>query len=84
MTAWGTTLYWDFFGPRAQGTATHFLEHLKQFLHREQVAHNATGVTELSPAHYAVWCTLPQENAARIQPVLKSRRSIPVEEAPHD
>ena len=66
--------YWDFVGPRGEGTARHFRKHLDEFLHREGVAGCATGVEELAPAHWAAWCRAPAGSAEAVQRALKPRR----------
>lgn len=61
--------YWDFFGPRAQGTAQHFERHLLQFLEAHCLSLDI-GTSQESDHHVAVFCDLPdlpralQENLA--------------------
>lgn len=66
--------YWDFVGPRAEGTARHFREHLDGFLHREGVAGCATGLEQLAPAQWAVSCRTPAAAAEVVQRALRPRR----------
>jgi len=66
--------YWDFFGPRAQGTAEHFERHVRQFL--EQHACPAETALESSgQGHAAVRCVVPLEWAERIELSLKPKRA---------
>ena len=39
-------LHWDFFGPDAEPTATHFLKHLDQFCARESITDYRHWVTK--------------------------------------
>jgi hypothetical protein len=71
------TFFWDFPGPRGEGTARHFRKHLDEFLHREAVAGCTTGVEELargSIQNWAAWCRAPAEVAEVVQRALKPRR----------
>jgi pimeloyl-ACP methyl ester carboxylesterase len=68
-------LYWDFFGPTAQGTAEHFHRHLDEFLVREQLEGCETGVETPEPGrHAAAWCRTPEELVAVLSRALKPRR----------
>lgn len=69
------TLHWDFFGPRARGTAVHFEVHVKEFLDREKLAEGATtGLAATGPFHAECWCKAPKERAELIATALKPRR----------
>ncbi len=71
------TLWWEFFGPPAQGTAAHFHKHLDEFLAREQIAGCTTGVEVFDPGrHAAAWCRAPVEHVELLVRVLKPRRVI--------
>lgn len=66
-----TTYYWDYFGPDADGTARHFLVHLREYLERVGVSGCEAGVTSERPGHSAVWCKAPadaQEPLLRLRP----------------
>jgi hypothetical protein len=71
------TIYaWDFFGPHAEGTARHFLEHLETFRRFHALEGCEAGLESLGPGHHAVWCSAPvaaQATLARLRP----RRSRP-------
>lgn len=45
--------HWDFFGPDAEGTAHHFVEHLHQFCDREGVDPRDTWTTREGGRHVA-------------------------------
>ena len=77
MSADGTTFYWDFFGPRAEGTARHFRSHLDEFLVREGIAGCATGADEVAPGHWAAWCLAGQEACEPVRRALRPRRQRP-------
>ena len=71
-----TTLCWDFYGPRAEGTARHFLRHLDEFLQRERVEGCATAVEELRTNQWTVTCRTPPEASAAVRQALRPRREI--------
>jgi uncharacterized protein len=69
------TLYWDYFGPTAEGTAAHFHGHLDEFLAREGLAGCTTGVDVLEPGrHAAAWCRCPAQLIEIIGRALRPRR----------
>lgn len=68
------TFYWDFHGPRAEGTARHFRTHLDEFLARERIVGCETGVEELGAAHWAAWCRAGQEACEPVSRALRPRR----------
>jgi hypothetical protein len=74
MTVPARTFHWDFFGPRAAGTAAHFHKHLLEFLERNACPPMPSGLEELGPAHHAVFCTPPEELAESIQRALRPKR----------
>ena len=67
--------FWDFFGPRAPGTAQHFLQHLRQFLQQNQCPDMPTGLRSEGAGHQAVFCSPPVEFKAAIERSLRPRRS---------
>lgn len=67
--------FWDFFGPRAQGTAEHFLIHLRQFLEKSGCAELPCGLTCEAPGHYAVYCVPTEAFRESIECSLRPRRS---------
>lgn len=69
------TLYWDFYGPTAQGTAEHFHRHLDEFLQREQLEGCETGLSIIEPGrHAAAWCRCPVALVTTIRGALRPRR----------
>jgi hypothetical protein len=68
------TYFWDFFGPRAEGTARHFQRHLDEFLAREAVAGCVTGADEQAAGHWAAWCRTPPTAAEPVRRALRPRR----------
>lgn len=72
--AGASTLHWDFFGPRAAGTAAHFRRHLDEFLAREGLAGCATGLASAGPGHEGVWCRAPRATADVVARALRPRR----------
>jgi hypothetical protein len=69
-----TTFFWDFFGPRAEGTARHFLRHLDEMLARDGVAGCATAVEQPHAAQWTVSCRAPGEAADALRRALRPRR----------
>lgn len=72
-----TTLYWDFHGPDAPGTAEHYRRHLEQFLGVNALHGCRTGVREEAPGHHAVWCETPPEWVEAVAKALRPRRRSP-------
>lgn len=68
------SFFWDFFGPRAEGTAQHFLVHLREFLHKNACPDMPTGLRSEQAGHQAVFCCPPPEFETRIAASLRPRR----------
>ena len=68
--------YWDFFGPRAEGTAQHFLVHLREFLSKNSCPEMPTGLHSEGAGHQAVFCSPPAEFETRIAASLRPRRIV--------
>ena len=68
------TFFWDFFGPRAEGTARHFLHHLDERLRRDGVAGCTTAVESPLAAQWTVSCRTPDEAAEPLRAALRPRR----------
>jgi hypothetical protein len=69
------TYYWDFFGPRAQPTAEHFVEHLLGFLQENGLEGCETGMKSEGAGHAAAFCVTPEQHQGPIESALKPRRS---------
>lgn len=69
------TYLWDFFGPSAEGTATHFQRHLDGFIEREGLVGCVTGVRSEQPGHHAAFCTAPLELEAALVRALRPQRA---------
>jgi hypothetical protein len=67
--------FWDFFGPRAEGTAQHFLLHLREFLRKNECPEMPTGLRSEGAGHQAVFCSPPAEFQLAIERSLRPRRS---------
>ncbi len=70
------TFYWDFFGPRAEGIAKHFEEHLKEFLVKNNIKNAVTQALLLETNSWSVSCHCDEEYAPLIQKALRPKRSI--------
>ena len=73
------TFFWDFFGPRAEGTAQHFLLHLREFLKKNDCPEMPTGLRAEGPGHHAVFCAPPPDFQVAIERSLRPRRATEVE-----
>lgn len=70
------TYFWDFFGPRAEGTAQHFLVHLREFLATNGCPDMPTGLRSEGAGHQGVFCTPPAEFRDAIQRSLRPKRIV--------
>lgn len=69
-----TIFFWDFFGPRAEGTALHFRRHVDEMLARDGIGGCTTGVEQLGVAQWTVSCRAPAEAADALRRALRPRR----------
>jgi hypothetical protein len=69
------TYFWDFFGPRADGTARHFELHLREFLERNTLTGCETGLTSEGEGHRAVYCRTPEPAQKTVELTLRPKRS---------
>lgn len=68
------TFLWDFFGPDANGTATHFEKHLREFLTRNALEGCTTGTESQGEGHSAAFCVTPPSARAAVERALRPRR----------
>jgi hypothetical protein len=68
--------YWDFFGPRANGAAQHFLVHMREFLKNSDCPEMPTGLRSERAGHQAVFCAPPEEFQTAIERSLRPRRVL--------
>jgi hypothetical protein len=68
------TYFWDFFGPRADGTAHHFLKHLREFLSKNSCPEMPTGLRSQGAGHQAVFCSPPPDLHETIERSLRPKR----------
>ena len=71
------TYYWDFFGPNAAGTATHFARHLTEFLQKNAIADCTVDTESAADGHVAARCVAPEAAWSVIEKSLRPRRSVP-------
>lgn len=69
------TYFWDFFGPRSEGTAQHFLVHLREFLKKNECPEMPTGLRSEGPGHQGVFCSPPEAFQAVIERSLRPKRT---------
>ena len=77
VTAAGVSFFWDFHGPRAEGTARHFARHLGELFAREAIAGCTTAVEEAARNHWVVRCDAPAAHAESLRRALRPRRESP-------
>jgi uncharacterized protein len=70
------TFYWDFFGPNATGTATHFEKHLQEFLRKNAVAGCETGTESAGEGHVAAFCVTPPGAVEVVERALRPKRRM--------
>jgi len=75
MTTSTKTYYWDFFGGQAERTASHFLNHLRDFLDRNQLGDCALDLWSAGSGHHAVRCVAPLTAQNPIERSLRPNRS---------
>jgi len=68
-------LIWDFYGPRAQGTAEHHAAHVSEFVRREGVS-GTTGAECAAPGHWSAWLIVSEAVALRFRTALKPNRAV--------
>lgn len=73
-------LFWDYYGPSAEGTARHFRHHLEEWIdregHRESV--RETGLEKNSNSHFSVVCLVKLLSGEIIYRALRAHRAIKV------
>jgi len=74
-------LYWDFFGPRAEGTAKHFEKHLREFFTREKLSLETSGVEEHARFKWSAFCDVDEATAPPVRAALRPQREDPPSEA---
>lgn len=68
------TYHWDFFGPEAEPTAAHFLVHLQEFLEREGLEAEGTGLASAEAGHHGAWLRIAEEHEALLVRALRPAR----------
>jgi hypothetical protein len=69
-------LLWDFFGPHAERTASHFSTHLSEFLAKHQLSSLVTGRESAGEGHQAVYCLAAGETFEAIRKSLRPNRVL--------
>jgi uncharacterized protein len=68
------TFLWDFFGPNALGTATHFEKHLREFLQKNALEGCSTGTESEGEGHMAAFCITPPAAVEMVEKSLRPKR----------
>jgi hypothetical protein len=68
------TYFWDFYGPRAQPTATHFKRHLQRFLTQHGIPDLALVEASSGPGHAAIGLATPPAHFELIEKALRPKR----------
>ena len=76
-------LLWDYYGPAAHGTATHFHHHLLEWLKKsdpqaidqsnDKITYH-TGIIDYTTTHSAAYCVLPMNLGQHAHHTLKAHR----------
>ncbi len=69
-------LFWDFFGPNAQGTAEHFHKHLRELFAAEGIGDCELGYESRGRGHRAVRCETGSARAEALKGRLRPRRVL--------
>jgi uncharacterized protein len=68
------TFLWDFFGPNALGTATHFEKHLREFLQKNALEGCSTGTESEGDGHMAAFCVTTPAAVEMVEKSLRPKR----------
>lgn len=67
-------LIWDFYGPDAQKTAEHHEIHLKEFIQKENLNLNITGIENLDENHFIAFLVVNENEMLPVRDALKPKR----------
>lgn len=67
-------LIWDFHGPDAQKIAEHHEVHLKEFINKEKLPLNITGVEEVSDLQSIAFLVVYENEMIKVRDALKPHR----------
>lgn len=70
----GIKLIWDFQGPDALKTAEHHEIHLKEFIQREKLNHEITGVEQNEELHAMAFLVVDEAEMIAVRDALKPHR----------
>jgi Mn-containing catalase len=70
-------LLWDFFGPHAERTASHFKTHLEQFLSQHALTGLTTGLESAGDGHKAAYCVAQGDALEKLKASLRPNRALP-------
>lgn len=67
-------LIWDFRGEDGHQTAIHHEIHLKQFVEKEKIPHQASGVEKMNELHSLAFITVPETHMKTVRDALIPHR----------
>lgn len=67
-------LIWDFRGPDAQKTAEHHEIHLKEFIQKEKLENNITGVMKIEDLYSLAYLVVNESEMISVRDALKPHR----------
>ena len=70
------TYYWDFFGPRAEPTASHFKRHLKGFLEQHGLGELPLLQEAKTAMHHVIGVQAPTPHWELIEKALRPKRHV--------
>lgn len=77
-------LLWDFRGPASEPTATHFLEHLHQYLNQpnnQDITHTHSGTKVVNESFCSVYLNTSTESLEKLKSDLKPHRGVYIEDS---
>lgn len=77
-------LLWDFRGPASEPTATHFLEHLLQYLNQhnnQDIIHTDSGTRVVNTSLCSVYLNTSTESLEKLKSDLKPHRGVYIDES---
>ena len=73
-------LYWDYYGPSAEGTAMHFKHHLEEWIQRSGLESSLlkTQVEKNTEMHFSATCIIKLSDGEGVYRALRAHRAVKV------
>lgn len=69
---------WDFYGDKAQKTAEHHLEHLREFMQKNALELLDSGIGSAADFHVMVYLTVHESDVKTVRDAVKPERAFVV------